>query len=80
MSYVQLPQCDTINIASTDALVVTERLDHFTKNGNRVSHSLTAVFELNQDNQITAWREYFDTLDVANQSNSDPNKLSGLEA
>jgi limonene-1,2-epoxide hydrolase len=80
MSYVQLPHCNIIHIASTDRVVVTERLDHFTKNGKRVSHALAAVYELNDEHQITAWREYFDIMDVAKQSASDPNKLSGLEA
>jgi limonene-1,2-epoxide hydrolase len=80
MSYVQLPQCNVVNIASTGSVVVTERVDYFTKNGVRVKHSLAAVYELNDDGQITAWREYFDILDVANQSKSDPNRLSGLES
>ena len=80
MSYVQLPECNIVHISSTDNVVFTERVDYFTKNGNRVKHSLAAVYELNADNQITAWREYFDILDVAKQSNSDPDKLSGLES
>ena len=80
MSYVDLPECNVVHIASTDNVVITERVDLFTKNGARVKHFLAAVYDINADNQITAWREYFDILDVANQSNSDPNKLSGLEA
>jgi limonene-1,2-epoxide hydrolase len=80
MSYVQLPQCNVVNILSTDNMVVTERVDYFTKNGARVKHSLVAVYDLDAHNQITAWREYFDTMDLATQSNTDPSRLSGLEA
>ncbi len=80
MTYVQLPECNIVHLSSTDNVVFTERVDYFTKNGNRVKHSLAAVYELNADNLITAWREYFDILDVAKQSNSDPDKLSGLES
>ena len=79
MSYVQLPECNTLLMTSSDTTVMTERVDYFTKSGVRVKHSLTAVFELNADNQITAWREYFDLTDLAGQTNADPTKLSGLE-
>lgn len=80
MTYVSLPQCNILHIASTDRVVMTERLDRVTKNGARVEHALTAVYELNDADEITAWREYFDTLDLAKQTGSDPNRLSGLES
>ncbi|MDB5425366.1 MAG: nuclear transport factor 2 family protein [Phenylobacterium sp.] len=79
MSYVQLPECNTFHMTSSDTVVMTEREDFFTKNGVRIRHVLVAVFELNARNEITAWREYFDVMDVAKQGNTDPEKLSGLE-
>lgn len=79
MTYVDLPQCNTLHITSGGAIVMTEREDFFTKAGVRVKHNLCAVFELNEANQITAWREYFDIMDVARQTQADPAKLSGLE-
>ena len=79
MGYVQLPECNTLKIVSSDDTVMTERVDYFTKSGIRVKHVLTAVFDMDSDNLITGWREYFDTLDLANQTKIDPNKLSGLE-
>jgi limonene-1,2-epoxide hydrolase len=79
MTYVQFPECNTWFMTSSDNIVMTEREDHFTKAGVRIRHSLCAVFELNEKNEITAWREYFDVMDVAKQTNSDPDKLSGLE-
>jgi limonene-1,2-epoxide hydrolase len=45
----------------------TQRLDHFTIKGQRINHSLTAVFEVDDDGLIAAWREYFDSADVARQ-------------
>lgn len=80
MSYVQRPQCSITRILSTDRVVVTERLDHFTKNGRRARHALMAIFELDEAGLISAWREYFDTRDLAEQTASDPSRLSGIEA
>lgn len=79
MGYVDLPECNTKLMVSSDKVVMTEREDYFTKNGRRARHSLTAVFELNDQNEITAWREYFDLNDLAKETAADPNKLSGLE-
>ena len=79
MSYVDKPECNIVNILSSDTAVVTERRDYFTKNGVRALHYLIAIYELDRDGLITAWREYFDTRDLAQQTRSDPSRLSGLE-
>jgi limonene-1,2-epoxide hydrolase len=79
MSYVDKPECNIINILSSDTAVVTERRDYFTKNGVRALHHLLAIYELDREGLITAWREYFDTRDLAQQTRSDPSRLSGLE-
>lgn len=47
--------------------VFTERVDNFVTNGTTIEHHLVAVFELNDDGKITAWREYFDTKDIDRQ-------------
>jgi len=80
MGYVDKPECNIIRMISSDDTVVTERRDYFTKNGKRALHHLLAIYELDRDGLITAWREYFDTYDLAQQTKSDPAKLSGLEA
>ena len=80
MSYVDKPECNIVHVFSSDDTVVTERRDYFTKNGVRALHYLTAIFELDGAGLITAWREYFDTYDLAQQTKSDPTRLSGLEA
>jgi limonene-1,2-epoxide hydrolase len=73
-------QCRLLHILSDGHRVVTERADRFCKNGRVVEHQLMAVFELDGEGLITAWREYFDLFDLARQSGSDPARLSGLEA
>lgn len=79
LGYVSWTRCGLVHIMSDDHRVITERMDQFCKNGHVVSHALMAVYELDDDGLITAWREYFDTWDLARQSGSDPARLSGLE-
>lgn len=79
LGYVSFPNCGTVHMVSTDTLVATERVDHFVRNGKTVEHALMAMFELNADGFITAWREYFDTYDLSRQTGADPARLSGIE-
>lgn len=80
LGYVSFPHCTITHITSSDRLVCTERVDTFIRDGKTVRHPLMAIFELNEQNQITAWREYFDTADLARQTGADPARLSGLES
>lgn len=57
--------CGIRTIASVGNTVFTERTDRFVCMGKAVTFDLVAVFELNGDDQITAWREYFDSAAVA---------------
>jgi len=57
--------CGVRTIASVGNTVFTERTDRFVCMGKAVQFDLVAVFELNDDDQITAWREYFDSAAVA---------------
>jgi limonene-1,2-epoxide hydrolase len=52
-------------IASAGQTVFTERTDHFVFMGKPVAFDLVAIFELDTDGLIRAWREYFDTASVA---------------
>jgi limonene-1,2-epoxide hydrolase len=79
LGYVSFPHCGTIHMVSNDRMVATERLDLFIRNGKTVRHALMAMFELDDDGLITAWREYFDTYDLSRQTGADPARLSGLE-
>jgi len=49
-----------LNIASTDNLVLVERLDRFDMNGNTVKVPVVGVFEGDGAGKFTAWRDYFD--------------------
>lgn len=73
-------QCGLLEVASSDRLVFTERLDHFTMNGKRVAHALIAVYEIDDDGLISAWREYFDTADIAAQLGLTPDEIVGPPA
>src|SRR3979490_2660980 len=68
-----------LNIASSETVVIAERLDRFVRNGQPVEQYIAGVFELNADCQITSYRDYFDLLDFAKKSGADPYALSGLE-
>lgn len=79
LGYVSLPNCGTINMVSNERMVVTERLDRFVRDGKTINHALMAIFELDADGLITAWREYFDSYDLTRQTGANPARLSGLE-
>lgn len=48
-----------LNIVANGDIVMTERIDEFIIDGNRVSLPLMGVFEL-LDRKILRWRDYFD--------------------
>ena len=80
----QLSYCNSFvstifNVASSETVVMVERRDQFVRNGLAVDQEIAGVFELNAENQITAYRDYFDLLDFAKKSGADPDALSGLE-
>jgi limonene-1,2-epoxide hydrolase len=74
----QTPRCDIKACASTDKVVFIERVDHFITHGIKHSVSMNSVFEINGDNLISAWREYFDSGDVARQLGMNPAELAKL--
>jgi limonene-1,2-epoxide hydrolase len=47
--------------------VFTERTDEFRSRDHVVHHHLVAVFDVDGDGKIAAWREYFDPEDVNRQ-------------
>jgi limonene-1,2-epoxide hydrolase len=59
---------EMIASGSTNNFVFTERIDYSFTKGKWVSIPLVAVFEVNADGKITAWREYLDGASVARQS------------
>jgi limonene-1,2-epoxide hydrolase len=74
----QTPLCDIKAYASNGKYVFIERVDGFITHGIKHTVSMNSVFEVNDDNLITAWREYFDSGDVARQLGMNPEDLAKL--
>jgi limonene-1,2-epoxide hydrolase len=70
-------RCGITRIVSSGKNVVTERVDHFTMRGIRVEHALMAIYEIDADGKIAAWREYFDTADIGKQLGMAPEAVIG---
>ncbi|WP_313054227.1 limonene-1,2-epoxide hydrolase family protein [Pseudomonas lopnurensis] len=51
---------DIVNVAASERVVFTERVDQSFRDGKWVAVPLIAVFELNEEGRIVAWREYLD--------------------
>jgi len=66
---------DMLAVASNDRTVFTERTDYSHTNGKWVSIPLVAVFEVNEKDQIFAWREYLDLGNVARQMGIDADEI-----
>lgn len=71
--------CGVRSIASAGNIVFTERTDRFVCMGNPVTFDLVAVFELNERNQITAWREYFDSAAVARSMGIEQDQMTSQQ-
>jgi limonene-1,2-epoxide hydrolase len=73
-------ECEVLCVVSTDRVVVTERVDHVTMlhSGVRVSNPLLALFELNDDGLIVAWREYWDALSLSKRMGVSPEHMAEL--
>ena len=70
-----LPGSEVLNIASNDdGVVFTERTAVFEMGDKHVTPRLHAVHEV-VGGKIAAWREYYDSVDLARQLGVDPNSL-----
>ena len=61
-------------VVSSDETVVVERVDVNTvggPGGKTLTFHVTAIFDV-RDSEITCWREYWDTGDIARQLGIDP--------
>jgi limonene-1,2-epoxide hydrolase len=67
LGFATFMRCGPIHVASHGGVVFTERTDEFRTRDLVVEHHLVAVFEVDDDGQIAAWREYFDPEDVNRQ-------------
>ncbi|HDZ56368.1 MAG TPA: nuclear transport factor 2 family protein [Pseudomonas xinjiangensis] len=79
MSYVTHNHCVIRNIVSSDSIVMTERDDYAVSSGKPMPHSMVAVYELDAEGKITAWREYLDTADLAKKKGVALEQVGGPE-
>jgi limonene-1,2-epoxide hydrolase len=61
-------------IVSNDDTVVVERVDVNVVFGKQVRFQVTAIFEV-RDGAIACWREYWDSVDAAQQLGIDPAQM-----
>jgi limonene-1,2-epoxide hydrolase len=61
--------CEILHIAVTGNTVFTERVDRvrMLADDREVVTCVAGIIELNDDNQVVWWREYWDGLDIAQQ-------------
>jgi limonene-1,2-epoxide hydrolase len=52
-------------IGSQGQSVFTERLDHMTMQAKPAAFHLAGVFEVDDDEKIAVWRDYFDSTEIA---------------
>jgi limonene-1,2-epoxide hydrolase len=64
MSFATNNKCNIINMLSNDRMVMTERADTAVIFGKPCPHSMVAVYELDENGLIKAWREYLDMADL----------------
>ena len=74
----QTPRSDVKACATNGKYVFVERVDSLVTHGIAHTISMNSVFEVNSDNLITAWREYFDSGDVARQLHMSADTMSKL--
>jgi limonene-1,2-epoxide hydrolase len=72
MTYASHNKCNIIHMVSSDRIVMTERSDYAVIRGVPMPHQMVAVYELNDEGLICAWREYLDTADLAKKSGVSP--------
>lgn len=77
MSYVTHNHCVIRHMVSSDHIVMTEREDYAVSSGVPMPHSMVAVYELNEEGLITAWREYLDTADLARKKGVPMDQVGG---
>lgn len=76
MSYATNNKCNITHIVSTDKIVMTERADDAVIHGKPCPHQMVAVYELDDDGLICAWREYLDTADLAQKVGISPDVMT----
>jgi limonene-1,2-epoxide hydrolase len=61
---------DMPHVVADGPIVMTERVDHLTVNGQTISMPLMGILEIH-DGKISAWRDYFDLATFTSQLPAD---------
>ena len=56
-----------LNIGSAGKVVFTERIDTVHMMGRDVDVHMAGIFEVDDDNRVTSWRDYFDMKEIESQ-------------
>jgi len=62
---------DTLHVVAEGRLVMTERIDHFVMGDRDIALPVMGAFEVNDDDKITSWRDYFDMNQFTSQMQSE---------
>ena len=61
------PRIKVLNVASTAHLVFIERIDSVHMRGRDVDVHMAGVFEIDDNDKILSWRDYFDMKEIESQ-------------
>lgn len=75
IAYATHNKCNIVHMTSTDSIVMTERSDYAVIHGKPCPHQMVAVYELDAQGLIKAWREYLDTADLARKQGLSPDAI-----
>jgi limonene-1,2-epoxide hydrolase len=64
-------RAEIVTIGSVGQIVFTERLDSLTLNDKPVSVHIAGVYEVDAEGKIAAWRDYFNSGEIAVQLGAD---------
>ena len=70
-SHMSETRNEIVTIGSVGQIVFTERLDHFTLNDKSLTVHIAGVFEVDAAGKIAAWRDYFNSGEIAVQLGAD---------
>ena len=76
MSYATNNKCNIVHMLSSDTIVMTERADEAIIHNKPCPHQMVAVYELDENGLIKAWREYLDTADLAKKTGITPETMT----
>ena len=69
-------RCEVMTVASADHTVLVERRDSYTVGGRALTGHAVGAFDVDADGKIAAWRDYYDSKEIAVKLGADVSKVS----